>query len=227
MYGHIWRMLEAVAEGAREVPGAEVRLFQVDELVPDNILEKSGAKKAREAFAHIPFIDVSQLAEADAIIFGAPTRYGMMCAQMRNFLDKAGVIWAKGALENKVGNVFTSSSTQYGGQEATILSFHTTLLHFGMIIVGVPYSFQGISTMNEISGGSPYGASSVDGHGESVRPSENELAAARIQGRRVAEITSHLLAGRIDVLIGTPNYSTNNSGTPGNPLLNDRGGHKS
>jgi NAD(P)H dehydrogenase (quinone) len=170
-------------------------LYQVEELVPDHILEQSGAKKAREVFAHIPFIEVNQLAEADAVIFGTPTRFGMMCAQMRNFLDKAGGLWAKGALENKVGGVFTSTATQHGGQEATILSFHTTLLHFGMILVGVPYSVKEISTMNEISGGSPYGASSVVGHGESVRPSENELAAARIQGRRVAEITARLLRG--------------------------------
>jgi NAD(P)H dehydrogenase (quinone) len=195
MYGHIYRMAEEVAGGVREIAGADARLYQVEELVPDHILEQSGAKKAREAFAHIPFIEVNQLAEADAIIFGTPTRFGMMCAQMRNFLDKAGGIWSKGLLENKVGSVFTSSSTQHGGQETTILSFHTTLLHFGMIIVGVPYSFRGISTMSEISGGSPYGASSVVGHGESVRPSENELAVASFQGRRVAEITSRLLRG--------------------------------
>ena len=195
MYGHIHRMAEAVAEGARELPGADVRLYQVDELVPEQLLERSGAKKAREAFTHIPFIEVNQLAEADAIIFGTPTRYGMMCAQMRNFLDKAGGLFSKGALENKVGSVFTSSSTQHGGQEATILSFHTTLLHFGMIIIGVPYSVKEISTMGEISGGGPYGASSVVGHGETVRPSENELTVARIQGRRVAEITARLLRG--------------------------------
>jgi NAD(P)H dehydrogenase (quinone) len=195
MYGHIYRMAEEVAGGVREIAGADARLYQVEELVPDHILEQSGAKKAREAFAHIPFIEVNQLAEADAIIFGTPTRFGMMCAQMRNFLDKAGGLWAKGALENKVGSVFTSSATQHGGQEATILSFHTTLLHFGMIIVGIPYSVKELSTVDEISGGSPYGASSVVGHGESVRPSENELAAARIQGRRVAEITARLLRG--------------------------------
>jgi len=195
MYGHIHRMAEAVAAGAREVPGADVRLYQVDELVPEQMLEKSGAKKAREAFAHIPFIDVNQLAEADAIIFGTPTRFGMMCAQMRNFLDKAGGLWAKRVLENKVGSVFTSSATQHGGQETTILSFHTTLLHFGMILVGVPYTVKEISTMSEISGGSPYGASSVVGSGESVRPSENELTIARMQGRRVAEIASRLLKG--------------------------------
>jgi NAD(P)H dehydrogenase (quinone) len=193
MYGHIYRMAEEVAAGVREVAGANARLYQVEELVPDHILEQSGAKKAREAFAHIPFIEVNQLAEADAIIFGTPTRFGMMCAQMRNFLDKAGGLWAKGALENKVGSVFTSSATQHGGQETTIVSFHTTLLHFGMIIVGIPYSVKELSTVDEISGGSPYGASSVVGHGESVRPSENERAVARFQGRRVAEITDRFI----------------------------------
>ncbi len=190
MYGHIHRMAEAVADGAKQLTGADVRLYQVEELVPDAILEKSGAKTAREAFAHIPVIDVNSLAEADAIIFGTPTRFGMMCAQMRNFLDKAGGLWAKGALENKVGSVFTSTATQHGGQEATILSFHTTLLHFGMILVGVPYSMTGISTMDEISGGSPYGASTVLGQGIPGRPTENELSIAHFQGRRVAEITA-------------------------------------
>lgn len=196
MYGHIYRMAEAVAEGVREVPGADVRLFQVDELVPEDILEKTGAKKIRNSFAHIPHIQVEQLADADAIIFGTPTRYGMMCAQMRNFLDKAGGLWARDELVNKIGSVFTSSATQHGGQETTITGFHITLLHLGMIIVGVPYSEKRQSIMTEITGGSPYGASSVVGHGESQRPSENELAIARFQGRHVAEITSIFVKGK-------------------------------
>jgi NAD(P)H:quinone oxidoreductase type IV len=196
MYGHIYHMAEAVAEGAREVPGADVRLFQVDELVPEDILEKTGAKNIRNSFAHVPHIQVEQLADADAIIFGSPTRYGMMCAQMRNFLDKAGGLWAKDELVNKIGSVFTSSATQHGGQETTITSFHVTLLHLGMIIVGVPYSEKRQSTMTEITGGSPYGASSVVGHGDSERPSGNELAIARFQGRHVAEIASQFAKGK-------------------------------
>lgn len=196
MFGHIHKMAEAVADGAREVAGADVRIFQVDELVPEDILEKSGAKKIRNTFAHIPYIHVEQLAEADAIIFGTPTRYGMMCAQMRNFLDKAGGLWAKDILVNKIGSVFTSSGTQHGGQETTITSFHTTLLHLGMIIVGTPYSEKRQTIMSEITGGSPYGASSVVGQGESQRPSENELAIARFQGHHVAEVTSFFVKGK-------------------------------
>ncbi len=196
VYGHRYQMAVAVAAGARDVPGAIVELYQVDELVPADILEKSGAKKAREVFAHIPLIDPDTLAGADAVIFGTPTRYGMMCAQMRNFIDKLGGLWARGAFENKIGSVFTSSATQHGGQETTITGFHATLLHLGMIIVGVPYSEKRQSIMTEITGGSPYGASSVVGHGESPRPTENEKAIARFQGYRVAEITSCFLKGR-------------------------------
>jgi len=156
MYGHIYRMAEAVAEGAREVAGgAEVELLQVPELIPDSALEKSGAKKAREAFTHIPIAKPSDLADADAVIFGTPTRFGNMCAQMRNFLDQTGGLWARGALIGKVGSVFTSTGTQHGGQETTITSFHTTLLHHGMIIVGLPYSENRQNTVAEISGGKP------------------------------------------------------------------------
>ena len=136
-------MAEAVAEGAREVPGAEVSLFQVPELMPEEALVKSGAKGAREAFAHVPVIQPDQLREADAIIFGTPTRFGNMCAQMRNFLDQTGQIWFQGGLIGKVGSVFASTASQHGGQETTITSFHTTLLHHGMVIVGVPYSQPG------------------------------------------------------------------------------------
>jgi len=192
MYGHIYKMAEAVAAGAREVPGTEVSLYQVAELVPDEALEKSGAQAARATFAHIPIATPAQLAEADAIIFGTPTRFGNMCAQMRNFLDQTGQLWAKGALVGKVGSVFTSTATQHGGQETTITSFHSTLLHHGMIIVGVPYSEQRLLNMSEITGGSPYGASTLAAGDGSRQPSENELAIARFQGRHVAEIARRL-----------------------------------
>jgi len=195
MYGHIYRMAEAVAEGAREVEGVEVKLLQVPELVPDQVLEKSGAKKARETFAHIPIAKPEDLADADAIIFGTPTRFGNMCAQMRNFLDQTGGLWSRGALVGKVGSVFSSSNTQHGGQETTITSFHTTLLHHGMIIVGLPYSETRQMTMAEITGGSPYGASTICGGDGSRMPSENELAMARFQGRHVATI-ARKLAGK-------------------------------
>ncbi len=192
MYGHIYRMAEAVAEGSREVDGAKVELLQVPELVPDAALEKSGAKKARQAFAHIPVAKVTDLVDADAIIFGTPTRFGNMCAQMRNFLDQTGGLWAQNTLVGKVGSVFTSSNTQHGGQETTITSFHTTLLHLGMIIVGLPYSETRQTRMDEITGGSPYGASTIAGGDGSRLPSENELAMARFQGRHVATIAKKL-----------------------------------
>jgi NAD(P)H dehydrogenase (quinone) len=192
MYGHIYRMAEAVAEGAREVEGVQVELLQVPELVPDEVLAKSGAKKAREAFAHIPLAKVNDLFDADAVIFGTPTRFGNMCAQMRNFLDQTGGVFAKNALVGKVGSVFTSSNTQHGGQETTIITFHITLLHHGMVIVGLPYSESRQSTMDEITGGSPYGASTICGAGGSRMPSENELAMARFQGRHVAAIAKKL-----------------------------------
>ena len=192
MYGHVYRMAEAIAEGAREVEGAEVELLQVPELIPTEVLERSGAKKAREAFAHVPIAKPADLADADAIIFGTPTRFGNMCAQMRNFLDQTGGLWAQNACVGKVGSVFTSTATQHGGQETTITSFHTTLLHLGMIIVGLPYSEPRQTTLEEISGGSPYGASTIAGGDGSRMPSENELAMARFQGRHVATITQKL-----------------------------------
>jgi len=192
MYGHIYKMAEAVVAGAREVEDVEVTLYQVPELVPEEILERVGARAARASFAHIPVAKPEQLAEADAIIFGTPTRFGNMCAQMRNFLDQTGPLWAKGALIGKLGSVFTSTATQHGGQETTITSFHSTLLHHGMIIVGVPYSEQRLLAMNEITGGSPYGASTLAGGDGSRQPSENELAIARFQGRHVAEIARKL-----------------------------------
>ncbi|MGH8471181.1 MAG: NAD(P)H:quinone oxidoreductase [Gammaproteobacteria bacterium] len=195
MYGHIYRMAEAVVAGAREVAGTEVALYQVAELVPDDVLEKSGAKTARAAFARVPVANPERLAEADAIIFGMPTRFGNMCAQMRNFLDQTGGLWMSGGLIGKIGSVFTSTASQHGGQETTITSFHTTLLHQGMVIVGVPYSEQRLLNMDEITGGSPYGASTITTGDGSRQPSENELAIARFQGRHVAQIAARLKAG--------------------------------
>lgn len=194
MYGHIWKLAEAVAEGARGVSGAEVSLFQVPELVPDAALERTGAKEVRAQFADIPVIRPDQLVEADAIIFGTPTRFGNMCAQMRNFLDQTGGLWAKGALIGKVGSVFTSTGTQHGGQETTITSFHSTLLHHGFVIVGVPYSCAGLVNMDEITGGSPYGAGTLAGSDGKRQPTENELAIARFQGDHVARIAGKLAA---------------------------------
>lgn len=192
MYGHVYRLAEEEAAGAREVPGCVVELYQVPELVPADALEKSGAKAARAAFAHIPVIEPDRLAEADAILFGAPTRFGNMCAQMRNFLDQTGGLWMKGALVGKVGSVFTSTATQHGGQETTITSFHSTLLHQGMIIVGVPYAEPRLMNMSEITGGTPYGASTLAGPDGSRQPTPNELAIARYQGRHVASIARKL-----------------------------------
>src|SRR4030043_110127 len=192
MYGHIYRMAEAVADGVKMVEGTDVAIYQVPEIVPQNILEKIGAAKAREVFAHIPVANVEQLSEADAIIFGTPTRFGNMCAQMRNFLDQTGGLWAKNALVGKVGSVFTSSGTQHGGQETTTISFHITLLHHGMIIVGLPYSETRQNTMDEITGGSPYGATTIAALDGSRMPSDNELAMAWFQGRHVANIAKKL-----------------------------------
>jgi NAD(P)H:quinone oxidoreductase type IV len=157
---------------------------------------KERSREARASFAHIPYATPEQLAEADAIIFGTPTRFGNMCAQMRNFLDQTGGLWMAGALIGKVGSVFTSTASQHGGNETTITSFHTTLLHHGMIVVGVPYSEQRLLNMEEISGGTPYGASTLTSGDGSRQPSENELAIARSQGRHVAEITKALVLGR-------------------------------
>ena len=194
MYGHIYTMAEAVADGVRSVDGCSVELLQVPELMPEEVLERYGAKAARAAFAHIPTATVERLADADAIIFGTPTRFGNMAAQMRNFLDQTGKLWLNGGLVGKVGSVFVSTATQHGGQETTITSFHSTLLHHGMIIVGVPYTEQRLLTMDEISGGSPYGATTLAGGDGSRRPSENELAIARFQGAHVAKITAKLTA---------------------------------
>ena len=185
-------LAEAVAEGARTVDGAEVSLYQVPELMPEAALESSGAAAARAAFAHIPVAVPAQMAEADAVIFGTPTRFGNMCAQMRNFLDQTAELWLKGALVGKVGSVFASTATQHGGQETTITSFHTTLFHQGMVVVGVPYSCPQLTNMDEISGGTPYGATTLAKGDGSRQPSANELEIAKFQGRHVAEITRKL-----------------------------------
>jgi len=192
MYGHIYTMAEAIAAGARGVEGTNVALLQVPELIPDEVLEQYGAKAARAAFAHIPLATVDRLPEADAIIFGTPTRFGNMAAQMRNFLDQTGKLWMQGSLVGKVGSVFASTGTQHGGQETTITSFHSTLLHQGMVIVGCPYTEQRLLNMNEITGGTPYGATTLAAADGSRKPSENELAIARFQGAHVAKIAAKL-----------------------------------
>ncbi len=189
-YGHIETMAAAVAEGARSVGGAEVTVKRVPELVPEDVARKSGMKLDQAA----PVASVDELADYDAIIFGTPTRFGNMAAQMRNFLDQTGGLWMRGALIGKVGSVFASTATQHGGQETTITSFHTTLLHQGMVVVGLPYSAQGQMRMDEITGGSPYGATTIAGGDGSRQPSEGELEMARFQGRHVAEIARKLAA---------------------------------
>ncbi len=186
-YGHIETMAKAVAEGAREA-GADVDIKRVPELVPEEIARKSGYKLDQEA----PVATVDELADYDAIILGVPTRYGVMAAQMKNFWDQTGGLWAKGALVGKVGSVFASTATQHGGQEATNLSTHVMLLHHGLVIVGLPYSFQGQMRMDEVTGGSPYGATTLSGGDGSRQPSRNELEGARFQGRHVAEIAGKL-----------------------------------
>lgn len=188
MYGHIERMAEAIAEGARAVEGVEVTIKRVPETIPEESARAMGVKLDQQA----PIATTDELGGYDAIIFGSPTRFGNMTAQMRAFLDHTGKLWMQGALVGKVASVFTSSNTQHGGQETTITSFHSTLLHHGMIIVGVPYTCSGLSVMTEISGGSPYGASTLAGNDGKRMPSENELEIARFQGRHVAQIAQRL-----------------------------------
>ena len=194
MYGHLYHMAEAIAAGARQVPGAEVSLFQVKETLPDEVLTKMHAIEAKKAFAHVPIIDPKQLAEADAIIFGTPTRYGNVCAQMQTLMDATGQLWMTGALVGKVGSVFTSTASQHGGQETTIRSFHTELFHHGMVIVGIPYTDPRLTDITEVSGGTPYGASTITGSDGKRQPSPNELAIAEFQGKHVAEIAAKLTA---------------------------------
>jgi NAD(P)H dehydrogenase (quinone) len=191
-YGHVYQMAQAVAEGARAVAGVEVELRRVPETLPGDVLAQMGAVEAQKAFSHIPVATVDELASADAIIFGTPTRFGNMCGQMRQFLDATGQLWQQGALVGKVGSVFASTATQHGGQEATLLSFHITLLHQGMVVVGLPYAFQGQMRNDEITGGSPYGATTIAGTQGERSPSENELDGARFQGRHVASIATKL-----------------------------------
>ena len=193
-YGHVHKMAEAMAEGVKQVDGAEPVLRRVPETLSDEILGKMGALEAQKMMDSVPICTVEELKEADAIIFGTPTRFGNMIGQMRQFLDATGNLWVKGSLVGKVGSVFASSATQHGGQESTILTFHVTLLHHGMVIVGLPYAFQGQMGIDEISGGSPYGASTIAGGKGERMPSENELAAARFQGNHVASIAKKLRA---------------------------------
>lgn len=191
-YGHIEQMAAAVAEGAREA-NAEVAVKRVPELVPDEVALRSGYRISHWT----PIATVAELPDYDAIVIGTPTRFGNMAAQMKNFLDQTGGLWARDALVGKVGSVFTSTGSQHGGQESTILSAHVVLLHLGMIVVGLPYTFKGQLRMDEISGGSPYGASTLadDGQGGDRQPSANELDAARFQGRHVAQIAQAVASG--------------------------------
>ncbi len=187
-YGHIEQLAKAVAEGASSVPGVTVDIKRTPELVPEKVAAESGMKTDQDA----PIADPAELGNYDAVIFGTPTRFGNMTAQMRNFLDQTGGLWMSRALVGKVGSVFTSTASQHGGQETTITSFHTTLLHHGMVIVGLPYTWEGASIMSELSGGTPYGASTITGADGSRMPSENELEGARFQGAHVAKIAARL-----------------------------------
>lgn len=194
MYGHIYRMVQAAMEGAHSVAGTEVELRRVPETLSGEVLDKMGGVETRKMQADVQICTVDELATADAVIFGTPTRFGNMCGQMRQFLDATGKLWKNHLLVGKVGSVIASSNTQHGGQESTILSFHTTLLHQGMVIVGLPYTFEGNMAMDAISGCSPYGASTIAGADGSRTPSENELAGARFQGEHVAQIAKKLTA---------------------------------
>jgi len=185
-------MAKAVVEGAKQIEGIEVELKRVPETLSLEVIEMMGATQAQTAFSEVPIASVNELADYDAIIFGSPTRFGNMTAQMKAFLDATGSLWAAGALIGKIGSVFTSSATQHGGQESTILSFHTVLLHHGMLIAGLPYSFAGQTIITEMSGGSPYGASTIAGGDGSRMPSENELQGARFQGKHVASLVARM-----------------------------------
>lgn len=192
MYGHIYKMAEAVAEGVREVEGCQATIKRVPETLSHEVLEKMGAVEAQQSMAYLPVVTLDDLVAADGIIFGTPTRFGNMCGQMRQFLDSTGGLWLNGALIGKVGSVFVSSATQHGGQESTILNFHSNLFHHGMVVVGLPYSFAGQMDNSEITGGSPYGASTIAGGQGERMPSDNELAGARFQGAHVAKIAKKL-----------------------------------
>jgi NAD(P)H dehydrogenase (quinone) len=194
LYGHVSAMAQAAAEGVAEVSGAVAALRRVPETLPQDVIEKMGAAEAQKAQSVVPICTVDELAAADAVFFGTPTRFGNMCGQMRQFLDATGGLWAKGALVGKAAGVFCSTATQHGGQETTILSFICTLLHHGMVVVGLPYSFAGQTRVDEVTGGSPYGATTIAGPDGGRMPSENELAAVRFQGRHLASIAAKLTA---------------------------------
>lgn len=194
LYGHVYRLAEAVAEGVRAVPGAEAHLMQVAETLPPEVLEKMGAVEAKKAIAHVPVADPHALTEADAIILGTPTRYGAACAQMQTFLDATGGHWVKGSLIGKVGSAFTSTASQHGGQETTLIHMHTFFYHQGMVVAGVPYAAQELLNLDEITGGTPYGASTIAGPRGERTPTANELAIARFQGRHVAQLAAKLSA---------------------------------
>src|SRR4051794_15634012 len=194
LYTHVYRLAEAVVEGAKGVQGADVQLAQVAETQPTEVLEKMGAVQAKKVFAHVPVADPHALADADAIILGSPTRYGAATAQMQAFLDATGGLWVKGALIGKVGSAFTSTASQHGGQETTLIHMHTFFYHQGMVVVGVPYAASELLNLDEISGGTPYGASTIAGPRGERTPTANELAIARFQGRHVAQLAARLAA---------------------------------
>jgi NAD(P)H dehydrogenase (quinone) len=193
-YGHVWKLAEAVAEGARSVAGSNVQVLQVAETLSQDILAKMGATDAKKAFAHIPIAEPKRLPEADAIVLGTPTRYGSAAAQMQAFLDATGSLWGAGALIGKLGSAFTSTASQHGGQETTIMSIATFFFHQGMVICGVPYSSAELLTLDEMSGGTPYGATTIAGPKGERQPSSNELAIARAQGKHVAQLAAKLAA---------------------------------
>ncbi|MHC1712680.1 MAG: NAD(P)H:quinone oxidoreductase [Solidesulfovibrio sp.] len=192
LYGHVATMAQAVAEGVDQVPGMVGLLRRVPETLSPEIIEKMGAAEAQKSLSTVPVCTLTELEQADAIIFGTPTRFGNMCGQMRQFLDSTGQIWTRGGLVGKPAGVFCSTATQHGGQETTLMSFIHTLLHQGMVVVGLPYAFAGQMRIDEITGGTPYGASTIAGGDGSRMPSENELEAARFQGRHIATITQKL-----------------------------------
>jgi NAD(P)H dehydrogenase (quinone) len=194
LYGHIYHMANAVAEGARSVPGTQVEMYQVAETLPLAVLEKMGAVEAKKAFAHVPIADPKKLNEADAIILGTGTRYGSATAQMQAFIDATGGHWGSGALIGKVGSAFTSTASQHGGQETTLMSLYTFFIHQGMVISGVPYAAKELLTLAEMTGGTPYGASTITGPKGERMPSENELTIARFQGKHVAQLAAKLSA---------------------------------
>jgi NAD(P)H dehydrogenase (quinone) len=193
LYGHIFRIANAVVEGAQQVTGAQVDLFQVAETLPQAVLEKMGAVEAKKAFAHVPIADPKRLADADVILLGTGTRFGSATSQMQAFLDATGSHWNSGALIGKIGSAFTSTASQHGGQETTLISLHTFFYHQGMVVCGVPYAAQELLNLNEITGGTPYGASTITGPKGDRLPSQNELAIARFQGRHATQLGAKLI----------------------------------